>query len=82
MKRDWKADYIRAFGKNLKKLRSDRGLTQSELSSRSSICLSHISRMERGESAPSVNAIYHLAVGLGLEPKILLIFRFTNNMRK
>lgn len=72
----WKQKYLKAFGENLKDLRNEKKLTQLELSKRSGLSLSQVSRMERGARGPSVTALMDLAYGLKLHPKTLLDYKF------
>ena len=76
MKDNWKNSYSKAFGNHLKKLRTEKGITQKGLSTNSGISLSHISRMERGKRSPTVNVIFYLSNGLNVQPKSLLNFDF------
>jgi transcriptional regulator with XRE-family HTH domain len=76
MRRNRNQDYVKAFGKHLKKLRLSKELTQEELSFRSGLQLSHVGRIERGERTLTVPTLYILAVALDEEPKKLLDFKF------
>lgn len=76
MGRNRNQDYIKAFGKHLKKLRLSKELTQEELCYRSGLQLSHIGRIERGERTLTLPTIYVLATALEVEPKELLDFKF------
>jgi transcriptional regulator with XRE-family HTH domain len=76
MRRNRNQDYIKSFGKHLKKLRLSKELTQEELSFRSGLQLSHLGRIERGERTLTIPTLYILAVALGEEPKKLLDFKF------
>ncbi len=66
--------FIDAFGKHLKKLREERGLSQEELANKSNMAFSQIGRFERGVRSPTLSTIAALATGLGVEPKELLDF--------
>ena len=76
MRRPRNQDYIKAFGKHLKKLRESKHLTQEELCYRSGLQLSHLGRIERGERTLTIPTLYLLATALGEEPKKLLDFKF------
>ena len=76
MRRPRNQEYIKAFGKHLKKLRVANGLTQEELCHRSGLQLSHLGRIERGERTLTLPTMYVLATALGEEPKMLLDFKF------
>lgn len=65
-------DYIKAFGKNIQKLRKEARLTQEELANDSDIPLSQIGRIERGEVNTTISTLYVIAKALDVEPKELL----------
>lgn len=66
--------YIKAFGKNLRRLRMVKGLTQEALAFKSEIARSQVIRFEKGERSPTLSTILALAEGLEVEPKKLLDF--------
>jgi transcriptional regulator with XRE-family HTH domain len=68
--------YINAFGKHLRELRSEKGLSQEELAYKCGTTLSQIGRFERGERSPTLSTLLLLARGLGVDPKTLLDFEF------
>jgi transcriptional regulator with XRE-family HTH domain len=76
MRRNRNQDYVKAFGKHLKKLRLSKDLTQEELCYRSGLQLSHLGRIERGERTLTMPTLYVLATALEMEPKKLLDFKF------
>lgn len=76
MKQTWKQQYANAFGANLKKLRVSKNLTQRELSIKSCVSLSHVSRIERGARSTTMTILRDLAIGLKVHPKTLLDFKF------
>lgn len=53
------------FGRALRFLRSAAGLTQDELSERSGVHTTEISRLEKGEGNPTLKTVKRLAKGLG-----------------
>ena len=55
-----------SFGKNLAKLRKQRGLTQEELVKLSGVGISQIRRYEAGKSTPSLDATIRLVKALGV----------------
>lgn len=69
-------EYVKAFGKHLKKLRLAKSLSQEELSYKCVIPTSQIGRFERGERSPTLNTLRILAEGLGEEPSKLLEFKY------
>ena len=64
------ADHVGAFGRRLKALRRQAGLTRKELSARAGMSPHHLNKVERGASGPSFAAIHALAAGLGVDPGI------------
>lgn len=57
MKRDLK----KAFGKVIKELREQEGLSQQELADMAGLDRSYLSDLERGLNFPSLNIVYSLA---------------------
>lgn len=66
--------YIESFGKHLKKMREDCGLSQEELAKKAGLAFSQIGRFERGVRSPTLSTIQALAKGLKAHPKELLDF--------
>ncbi|HEY1853684.1 MAG TPA: helix-turn-helix transcriptional regulator [Solirubrobacterales bacterium] len=60
------------FGENLGRCRRRASLSQEELSFRSSVHRTDISKIERGKSLPRTDTLLKLAGGLGVEPQELL----------
>lgn len=60
-------DSIKQFGRHVKVLRKEHGLTQEELASKSGISLKYIQRIE-GKNPPNLGLeyLYKLAVGFGI----------------
>lgn len=54
------------FGKQVKALRAERGLTQAQLADLSGISEEWVRRIERGEGSPSLDTIEVLAGSLGV----------------
>lgn len=59
--------YLKAFGKHLKLLREEKGLSQEALANNSDVSLPQITRIERGVINPTICTIKALAFGLGIE---------------
>lgn len=72
MRRPRNQDYIKAFGKHLKKLRESKDLTQEELCYQSGLQLSHPGRIERGERTLTIPSLYLMATAFGERPKLIL----------
>ena len=62
------------FGDNLKKLRTDKGLSLRGLASMCDLDDSNISKIENGKVNIQLSTIFELAKGLDIEPKELLNF--------
>jgi len=71
-------NYIKAFGKNLAKIRKEKALTQEELAFKVGVEYSQISRIERGIINTSISNVYKIASTLDIHPKDLMDFDFEN----
>lgn len=60
------------FGENLRRARTQSGLSQEQLSYRCKLHLTEISRLENGRRDPRLSTIVRLAGGLGMPPAELL----------
>jgi len=67
-------DFLNAFGKNLRKLRKEKELSQEELADKMRTAASQIGRIERGEINPTVSTVKALATALELS--ISVFFQF------
>jgi transcriptional regulator with XRE-family HTH domain len=65
-------DMRRLVGKNAKKLRIAKGLTQEEFAERSGFSQQYLSDLERGRRNPTVVSLYELAQALGVSHMELL----------
>jgi transcriptional regulator with XRE-family HTH domain len=63
--------WARIVGRNLRRLRSERGITQEELAHESKVALRLLGGIERGQRNPSVEVIGRLASALGAHPRDL-----------
>ncbi len=61
-----------AFGKVLKQLRSDSGVSQQELADNCDIERAYISRLERGLFQPSITIIFKVADYFEMKPAQLI----------
>lgn len=68
-------EFIKAFGINLKKLRTENKVSQEELANSSDIPISQIGRIERGEINTTISTAY--AISKALEIDIKELFNFT-----
>lgn len=58
----------RAFGKELRKIRTERGLSQEGLGFESGYHRTYISLLERGLKTPSLQTTFQLSSALGIAP--------------
>ena len=65
---------LKAFGKNLKKLREKKGLTQEALANDADIPINQVGRIERGEINTTISTANAIAKALNVA--LLDIFRF------
>ncbi len=65
---------VRAFGKNLRLIRKEKGITQEQLAFDVGVELRQIGRIERGEINTGINSVFKIAKVLGVEPKELFDF--------
>lgn len=60
------------FGEQLRKVRTERQLTQEQLAAASGLHRTEISLLERGKRTPILDTIVAVARGLGVSPAELL----------
>lgn len=65
---------IKEFGKNLKRLRKSKKVTQEQLAFETGLELSQIGRIERGVINTSISNVFLIAEILKIEPKELFEF--------
>ncbi|MGP8217569.1 MAG: helix-turn-helix domain-containing protein [Bacteroidia bacterium] len=63
---------LNAFGRNLRRLRNAKGLTQEALEFDSGLSKNVVGNLERGEANPTLTTIKALAKALGISPKELI----------
>jgi transcriptional regulator with XRE-family HTH domain len=59
-------DMRKLVGRNVKRVRQDKGLTQEELAERSGFSQQYISGLEQGQRNPTIVSLYELATALGV----------------
>ena len=67
-----KGNLKEAFGKVIKELREQQGLSQQELGDYSEVDRTYISDLERGLYYPTLNTVYKLAEVLKVKPHELI----------
>ena len=65
-------DLVVLLGRNVRRFRRLRGLSQEQLGHEADMKRSYVSDLERGTRNPSVRAVGRLAVALGVDPVDLL----------
>jgi transcriptional regulator with XRE-family HTH domain len=58
-------DMRKLVGRNVKRIRQTKGLTQEQLAARSGFSQQHISGLEQGRRNPTIVSLYELAMALG-----------------
>jgi len=64
------------FGIRLYQLRNEAGMTQAKLAEKANLSIDLISRIERGDRAPSLESIEKISLALNVSP--LQLFNFNN----
>ncbi len=62
----------RSYGRNLRRIRRERGFSQEALAFRAEVHRTEVSLLERGKRDPGVNMTLRLAGALGVDPADLL----------
>lgn len=57
-----------AFGIVLRRLRSDKDISQEDLAFRSNLDRTYISMIERGKRNPTINTLFSISKALGINP--------------
>lgn len=60
------------FGKVLRQIREDKGITQEKLAELADVDRTYIYRLETGKRSPSLSIIFRLADALKISPGLLL----------
>ena len=67
-------EYLKKFGKQLKKIREEKGMSQEQLANLAEVSLPQITRIEHGTINSTICTIKSLANGLGVETALLFGF--------
>jgi transcriptional regulator with XRE-family HTH domain len=59
-------DMRKLVGRNVKRIRQERGLTQEQLAELSGFSQQYISGLEQGQRNPTIVSLYELATALGV----------------
>ena len=63
---------VTEFGRNLRRIRNERGISQTALALKATIDTAHLGRIERGSSACSLDIVGRVAEALGVSTADLL----------
>jgi transcriptional regulator with XRE-family HTH domain len=61
-------DFLRSFGRAVRRLRQERGMTQAELASRLGLGRTSITNLEKGHQSPPLSMLPDIASALGIDP--------------
>lgn len=73
---------IKAFGKKVRELRVGRGMTIEAFANSMDLHVTQLSRIERGETNPTLSYIFLLAEKLGVKPSDLIDFEVSTGNDK
>lgn len=65
---------LKKFGANLKKLRTEKGLSMRELAALCDVDFSKIGKLETNQGNITITTLFEIAEGLGVHPRELLNF--------
>lgn len=65
---------IKAFGNKVRELRINKGMTIEQFANEADIHVTQLSRIERGETNPTISYIMLLAEKFGVPPQELITF--------
>jgi transcriptional regulator with XRE-family HTH domain len=61
-------DFLEAFGRAVRQLRQERGMTQAELAARLSLGRTSVTNLEKGHQSPPLSMLPEIASALGVDP--------------
>jgi transcriptional regulator with XRE-family HTH domain len=67
-------DFIQQFGKNLRKIRKDKNMSQENLAIDADTSRSQVARIERGEINPTITTVQKFAEALQIDIQCLFQF--------
>jgi transcriptional regulator with XRE-family HTH domain len=65
-------DFLEDFGRAVRRLRQERGMTQAELAARLSLGRTSITNLEKGRQSPPLSMLPEIASALGVDPLRLI----------
>ena len=69
--------YLNAFGKHLSQILEEKGKTPEEVAAHASIETKQVYRVLNGEHSATISITYAIAKGLGIHPRLLFDFEFS-----
>jgi len=66
--------WAQATGRNIRRLRLERELSQEALAAEAGIAMRHLGRIERGQANPTLDVLEKIAGVLGVSPLELVTF--------
>lgn len=69
---DVETDFLQAFGRTVRQLRRERGMTQAELAARLNLGRTSITNLEKGQQSPPLSMLPDIASALGVDPLRLI----------
>ena len=70
-------DWNKVVGRNLRRLRMARELTQEDLAGEAGLAMRHIGRIERGTSSPTAAMLGRLAEAMNIQPSEFFVVEET-----
>jgi transcriptional regulator with XRE-family HTH domain len=64
--------FLEAFGRTVRRLRQERGMTQAELAARLGLGRTSITNLEKGQQSPPLSMLPEIASALGIDPLRLI----------
>ena len=65
-------DFLEAFGRAVRRLRQERGMTQAELAARLGLGRTSVTNLEKGQQSPPLSMLPEIARALGVDPLHLI----------
>lgn len=65
-------DFLQAFGRAVRRLRQERGMTQAELAERLGLGRTSVTNLEKGQQSPPLSMLPDIASALGVDPLFLI----------
>ncbi|WP_165917406.1 helix-turn-helix domain-containing protein [Flaviaesturariibacter aridisoli] len=69
-------NFCKAFGRNLRRIRTEKGFGMREFALNADIEYSQLSKIERGVTNPTIGTVHLLATALGVSHRDLFDFPF------